>query len=66
MAEWVPDMRPSLADKQVLIVGGTILAMVLIDWRLALAGLCAVPIQWNTVRWYLPRSAPYYRRERIA
>ena len=37
-----------------------------LDWRLGLAGLGAVPFYVLSLRWYLPRSAPYYRREREA
>ena len=40
--------------------------MAFVDWRLALIGLIAVPMHWFTIRWYLPRSAPLYRREREA
>ncbi|GAB2452722.1 ABC transporter ATP-binding protein [Nocardioides hungaricus] len=37
-----------------------------IDWRLGLAGLGAVPSYVLGLRWYLPRSGPYYRAEREA
>ena len=37
-----------------------------LDWRLGLAGLVAVPMYALAVRWYLPRSGPYYARERVA
>ncbi|MFC6345641.1 ABC transporter transmembrane domain-containing protein, partial [Nocardioides hankookensis] len=37
-----------------------------LDWRLGLAGLGAVPFYVLGLRWYLPRSGPYYRREREA
>jgi ABC-type multidrug transport system fused ATPase/permease subunit len=37
-----------------------------LDWRLGLAGLATVPFYALGLRWYLPRSGPYYRRERIA
>jgi ABC-type multidrug transport system fused ATPase/permease subunit len=37
-----------------------------LDWRLGLAGLGAVPFYILGLRWYLPRSGPYYRREREA
>ncbi|WP_229051524.1 ABC transporter ATP-binding protein [Aeromicrobium sp. Leaf350] len=37
-----------------------------LDWRLGLAGLLAVPGYVGALRWYLPRSGPVYRAERIA
>lgn len=37
-----------------------------LDWRLGLAGLTALPMYVLAVRWYLPRSGPYYARERVA
>lgn len=37
-----------------------------LDWRLGLAGLVTVPFYVHALRWYLPRSAPYYARERVA
>ncbi|RLV56797.1 ABC transporter ATP-binding protein [Aeromicrobium phragmitis] len=44
----------------------TMFGLLVLDWRLALAGLAAGPFYLVALRWYLPRSAPYYRRERIA
>ncbi|MFC6160815.1 ABC transporter ATP-binding protein [Kribbella jiaozuonensis] len=46
----------------VLTVGG----MFALDWRLGLAGLLAVPMYLLALRWYLRRSAPYYKQERVA
>ncbi|MFD3405697.1 ABC transporter ATP-binding protein [Kribbella sp. NPDC058693] len=46
----------------VLTVGG----MFALDWRLGLAGLLAVPMYFLALRWYLRRSAPYYKQERVA
>ena len=37
-----------------------------LDWRLGLAGLGAIPCYVYALRWYLPRSAPYYARQRTA
>lgn len=37
-----------------------------LDWRLGLAGACALPAYALALRWYLPRSAPLYRRQRAA
>lgn len=44
----------------------TAVGLFALDWRLGLAGLCAVPLYVQALRWYLPRSGPYYRREREA
>lgn len=49
-----------------LTIGLTVVGLAVLDWRLALAGLCAAPIQLHTLRWYLPRSGPLYAEERIA
>lgn len=46
----------------VLTAGG----MFALDWRLGLAGLLAGPMYVLAVRWYLPRSGPFYARERVA
>lgn len=37
-----------------------------LDWRLGLAGAGALPAYALALRWYLPRSAPMYRRQRVA
>lgn len=37
-----------------------------LDWRLGLAGLAAAPGYVLGMRWYLPRSVPFYRAERTA
>ncbi|WP_306368756.1 ABC transporter ATP-binding protein [Nocardiopsis sp. CC223A] len=44
----------------------TAAGMTALDWRLGLAGLCALPVYVWAARWYLPLSGPYYARERIA
>lgn len=49
-----------------LTVGLTIVGLAALDWRLALAGLCAVPIQAWTLRWYVRTSGPVYAAERQA
>ncbi len=46
----------------VLTAGG----MFALDWRLGLAGLVAAPLYVLAVRWYLPRSGPFYAKERVA
>ena len=47
-----------------LTVGLTLAGLVVLDWRLALAGLLAAPFQLHTLRWYLRRSSPLYSQER--
>ncbi|MER6166342.1 ABC transporter ATP-binding protein [Streptomyces violaceorubidus] len=37
-----------------------------LDWRLGLAGAGALPAYALALRWYLPRSAPLYRKQRMA
>lgn len=54
---------PTLAGSA-LTVGLTLVGLLVLDWRLALAGLAAAPIQLHTLRWYLGRSAPIYTEER--
>jgi ATP-binding cassette subfamily C protein len=46
----------------VLTMGG----LIALDWRLGLAGMCALPVYAFALRWYLPRSAPLYVDERAA
>lgn len=47
-------------------IGFTVAGLFGLDWRLGLAGLAAAPCYVVALRWYLPRSAPYYRDERTA
>jgi ABC-type multidrug transport system fused ATPase/permease subunit len=47
----------------VVLTGAGLFAL---DWRLGLAGLGSAPLYVLGLRWYLPRSGPYYRRERVA
>jgi ATP-binding cassette subfamily C protein len=49
-----------------LTIGLTVVGLAALDWRLALAGLVAVPLQAAGTRWYLRRSRPIYAAERIA
>jgi ATP-binding cassette subfamily C protein len=49
-----------------LIIGLTVVGLAAVDWRLALAGLAAAPIQALAARWYLRRSRPIYAAERAA
>jgi ATP-binding cassette subfamily C protein len=48
-----------------LTVGLTLVGLLALDWRLALAALLAVPIQVLAVRSYLRHAVPVYRRQRI-
>ena len=61
LTQIVPLMIQSLVAV-VFTAGG----MFALDWRLGLAGLGAAPFYLLGLRWYLPRSAPFYKRERIA
>lgn len=40
--------------------------LALLDWRLALAGLAALPIQYFGLRWYVRRAGPLYRAAAVA
>jgi ATP-binding cassette subfamily C protein len=44
----------------------TIAGVAALDWRLGLAMLAAAPLYLSGLRWYLPRSRPLYREQRIA
>ncbi len=61
----VATVVPAVASAA-LTVGLTIVGLGLLDWRFALAGLVAMPVQVHTLRWYLGTSAPMYARERTA
>jgi ABC-type multidrug transport system fused ATPase/permease subunit len=49
-----------------LAILSTLAGLAVLDWRFALAGLLAVPIQAHTLRWYLRTSRPIYAAGRIA
>ncbi len=49
----------------VLTIALTVGGLAVVDWRFALAGLCAAPIQLLTLRWYLNRSTPLFARQRV-
>lgn len=57
----VPDLVGSLVA-----VGFTAVGLFALDWRLGLAGVAAGPAYLLALRWYLPRSGPYYQRQRVA
>ncbi|MFC4114484.1 ABC transporter ATP-binding protein [Nonomuraea zeae] len=56
---------PTVFSSGVLVVIATA-GMFGLDWRLGLAGAGALPAYWLALRWYLPRSAPLYKRQREA
>ena len=56
---------PTIFSAGVLVVIATF-GMFGLDWRLGLAGACALPAYALALRWYLPRSAPLYRKQRAA
>jgi ATP-binding cassette subfamily C protein len=49
-----------------LTILSALVGLLALDWRFALAGLLAVPIQLHTLRWYLRVSAPIYAAGRVA
>lgn len=59
--EAVPVLLTSLMA--IVFTAGGLFAL---DWRLGLAGALAVPGYVTALRWYLPRSGPVYRAERVA
>ncbi|MEV5827313.1 ABC transporter ATP-binding protein [Spirillospora sp. NPDC052242] len=56
---------PTVFSAGVLVAAATV-GMFGLDWRLGLAGAGALPAYALALRWYLPRSAPLYRRQRVA
>ncbi|MCA1587978.1 MAG: ABC transporter ATP-binding protein/permease [Chloroflexi bacterium] len=65
IADAVRNALPALASAG-LMVGLTVVGLAVLDWRLALAGLVAAPVQLLTLRWYLRVSTPVYAAERAA
>ncbi|WP_252394906.1 ABC transporter ATP-binding protein [Streptantibioticus parmotrematis] len=65
LADAVREMVPQLADA-VLQIALTFVALLLLDWRFAVASLLVVPLQWYAVRWLLRHSRPVRRAERVA
>lgn len=65
VAQSLTQIIPLLIGSSVAVVftAGGLFAL---DWRLGLAGLAAAPFYALGLRWYLPKSGPFYRRERIA
>lgn len=56
----VPDFARSA-----LMIALTVVGLAALDWRFALAGLAAAPIQILTARWYVRESGPLYREQRV-
>lgn len=56
---------PTVFSAGVLVAIATV-GMFGLDWRLGLAGACALPAYALALRWYLPRSAPLYRKRAVA
>lgn len=65
VTESFTEVVPLLVNS-VVAVAFTAAGLFAIDWRLGLAGLGAAPFYVLGLRWYLPRSGPYYRAERGA
>lgn len=65
VADAVRDVLPTMATSA-LTIGLTVVGWLTLDWRFAVAGLCAVPVQAHTLRWYLRTSSPIYAAERVA
>jgi ATP-binding cassette subfamily C protein len=65
VAEAVKVGVPTIAASGLTVVL-TLVGLGALDPRFMLAGLCAVPIQIATVRWYLRRSPRVYAEERAA
>ena len=61
ITEVIPDLTYSLVNIAFGAAG-----IFFLDWRIGLAGLCAAPLYYLALRWYLPRSGPFYARERVA
>ncbi|MDT9593402.1 ABC transporter ATP-binding protein [Nocardioides zeae] len=65
LAESVTTVVPMLI-RSVVAIAFTAAGFFVLDWRLGLAGLATLPFYALGLRWYLPRSGPYYRAERVA
>lgn len=65
IAKAVREAIPTVATSGLTVLL-TIAGLGALDWRLMLAGLCAVPVQAFALRRYLRETAPVYARERVA
>ncbi|MFT4083714.1 MAG: ABC transporter ATP-binding protein [Nocardioides sp.] len=65
VADAVRGAVPELASAA-LTVGLTLVGLLALDWRLALAALVGAPVQAYAAVWYLRRSTPVYAAQRVA
>jgi ATP-binding cassette subfamily C protein len=65
VADAVRTALPALANSALTIVL-TVIGLATLDWRFALAGLLATPVQFTALRWYLGASTPVFAKERVA
>ncbi|MCS0599800.1 ABC transporter ATP-binding protein/permease [Streptomyces sp. LP11] len=65
LSKGIRSALPTVFSAGVLVTVATV-GMFSLDWRLGLAGACALPAYALALRWYLPRSAPLYRKQRAA
>ncbi|ODT97915.1 MAG: hypothetical protein ABS81_29050 [Pseudonocardia sp. SCN 72-86] len=65
IATAVRNVAPTIIGSA-LTLAATLAGLGALDWRFAVAGLCAVPVQAWTLRWYLRTSGPVYAAERRA
>ncbi|MCU1644400.1 MAG: transporter related [Nocardia sp.] len=50
----------------VLVIWVTVIGLATIDWRFAIAGLCAAPTDVHVLLWYFRNSAPAFTAQRVA
>lgn len=60
----IRDVIPALGSAA-FTIAVSLVGLGALDWRFALAGLAAVPVQWWALRWYLRTSGPVYANERV-
>ncbi|MFI8949792.1 ABC transporter ATP-binding protein [Streptomyces sp. NPDC053750] len=65
LSKGIRNAVPTVFSAGVLVAIATV-GMFGLDWRLGLAGAGALPAYALALRWYLPRSAPLYQRQRVA
>jgi ATP-binding cassette subfamily C protein len=65
VADAVRDAVP-LFLRSALIIALTLVGLIVLDWRFAAAVLVAVPVQAMVAKWYMSRSGPMYRIQRVA
>lgn len=65
VSQGLSDVVPVIVSS-VVTVALTAAGALALDWRLGLAIVAVTPLFAGSLRWYLPRSEPLYREERIA